>query len=94
MLKAFCVNCGKFTECSIIVQEEESNVRGTSFRYSNTVPICNACRNEVYIASINDANVVDLPEPVGPVIKTIPFFISLNVEITSGSPNAFIDGIL
>ena len=57
MLKAFCVNCGKFTECSIIVQEEESNVRGTSFRYSNTVPICNACRNEVYIASINDANV-------------------------------------
>ena len=47
----------------------------------------------VLILSTKEANVVDLPEPVGPVIKTRPLGYSANLLTMGGIPNEAISAI-
>ena len=51
---------------------------------SSIVIICSA--RSVLIISISDANVVDLPLPVGPVTKTSPRFFLVSSTTDGGSP--------
>ena len=56
---------------------------------SSTVMMCTG--DLELMMSTNDASVVDLPEPVGPVTSTSPRGISARLATTGGSPSCSSD---
>ncbi len=58
---------------------------------SSTVTMCSGLVR--LMMSINEARVVDLPEPVGPVTRTRPCRSSVNIRTESGMPSVSNGGI-
>jgi hypothetical protein len=57
MVTAYCYYCDKDVEFTVKEIEITSNLKGVEINYTAKVPYCNECKNEIYIAELDDENI-------------------------------------
>ena len=55
---AYCIHCDHRVEYCVRSQRVSVDIRGIVFTYDELVACCSNCGEEIYVAEINDANVI------------------------------------